>query len=401
MQIKLRWRIGKCKMFWFSEGRTKTKSMDISVELCDRGKQNNRLHRCVYQTLATRFCDLLEKKGWDLPVHPPSVFATSPSFSRQTVSEDRQVSQRKVDSDSRRESEGKRRKDKDKFESWSEIVKCARTVILVRCVFDEIYIKPSIRKRGNHMIRKSVDQPEKAAKTILALMVCCSVGGPTFVARLIPMHTLKHEFLSEQLEKLLHIIHDSGGFVFLLMSDNLRCNQSTFNESHKKYETVKEWPRNHPIPNSEFNLLFLLYDPTHLLKNIRNNWITEKTQTLRFTDPDTVKIVETRWRDLIEIYKEESQTIIKNTKFDYSILYPTNLEKQKVHLACNIFNEKTSVELLCRENTDTAVFVEAVTKLWNILNIKNPNTDKRLNDPHRMKFETPKLSEIGIFAENG
>ena len=112
-------------------------------------------------------------------------------------------------------------------------------------------------------------------------------------------------------------------------------------------------------------------------KNIRNNWITEKTQTLRFTDPDTGKTLEARWRDLIKIYKEESETIIKNTKLDYSTLYPTNLEKEKVHLACNIFNEKTSVELLCRGNTDAAVFVEAVTKLWNILNIKNSNADKR------------------------
>ena len=125
------------------------------------------------------------------------------------------------------------------------------------------------------------------------------------------------------------------------------------------------------------------------MKNIRNNWITEKTQTLRFTDPDTGKTVEARWRDLIEIYKEELENIIKKTKLDFSTLYPTNLEKQKVRLACNIFNEKTSVELLCRGNTDTAVFVEAVTKLWDTLNIKNPDADKRLNDPHRMKFETP------------
>ena len=92
---------------------------------------------------------------------------------------------------------------------------------------------------------------------------------------------------------------------------------------------------------------------------------------------------------MIKIYKEESETTVKNTKLVYSSLYPTNLEKQKARLAWNVFNEKTSAELLCRGKTDTAVFVEAVTKLWNILNIKNPNKDKRLNDPHRRKFETP------------
>ena len=30
-----------------------------------------------------------------------------------------------------------------------------------------------------------------------------------------------------------------------------------------------------------------------------------------------------------------------------------------------------------------------MTKLWNILNIKHPNKDKRLNDPNRRKFDSP------------
>ena len=31
--------------------------------------------------------------------------------------------------------------------------------------------------------------------------------------------------------------------------------------------------------------LFLFYDPTHLFKNVRNNWLTEKTQSLDLHDP--------------------------------------------------------------------------------------------------------------------
>ena len=42
-------------------------------------------------------------------------------------------------------------------------------------------------------------------------------------------------------------------------------------------------------PNSEFDLLCLLNYPTHLLKNIWNNWEVEKTQTLCFTDAALVK----------------------------------------------------------------------------------------------------------------
>ena len=180
----------------------------------------------------------------------------------------------------------------------------------------------------------------------------------------------------------------------MYMSDNLRCNQSTFSDYHNTYGTVEEWFVNHPIPNNVFLILFLLYNPTHLLKNIHNNCVSEKSKILIFTDPDTGKTVVPKWKDLIEIYRDESQSYIKYTKLDYASLYPTNFEKQKVHLACNIFNEKTSAELQCHGNIDTAVFIEAVTKLWNNVNVKQPNQDKRLNDPDRKFLESSDDSRL-------
>ena len=208
-----------------------------------------------------------------------------------------------------------------------------------KVLIDEIHIKPSIRYRGNHIIGNSVDHPEKPAKTILALMVCCMMGRPSFVARLIPVHTLTHEFLHKQTERLLEIIHDCGGFVYLVMTDNLQCNQSMFKAFYEKYGTANEWSINHPVLNPHFLILFMLYDPTHLLKIVHNNWVTEKTQILLFPDSDTGKMIEARWRDLIELYKEETESMVKLSKLDYSTLYPNNFEKQKVHLAYNAFNE--------------------------------------------------------------
>ena len=60
---------------------------------------------------------------------------------------------------------------------------------------DEMHIRPAIRYQGNHVIGFSVDEPTKAAKTILARMVCPILGGPAVVARLIPVFSLKHELL--------------------------------------------------------------------------------------------------------------------------------------------------------------------------------------------------------------
>ena len=143
-----------------------------------------------------------------------------------------------------------------------------------------------------------------AAKAILARRAFCLMGGSIFVARLTLVHSLEYEFLSKQLEQFLDIIHHCGRFVFLFMS-HLLCNQGRFNNCNKKYGTTKEWSNNHPIQNSEFNFLFSLYNPMHFLKRIRNNWVTEKTQALCFTDPDAGKTAEAQWKRLIKFYQEQ------------------------------------------------------------------------------------------------
>ena len=53
----------------------------------------------------------------------------------------------------------------------------------------------------------------------------------------------------------------------------------------------------------------------------------------------------------------------------------------------NIFNEKTVAVLKESDKTGTMIFVELVTCLINILNVKSPDVGYRLNDPDRKVFE--------------
>ena len=52
----------------------------------------------------------------------------------------------------------------------------------------------------------------------------------------------------------------------------------------------------------EFPFPYTLYDPTHLFKNIKNNWVTEKMKTLNFTDPSSGQIVSAKWSHLVDIF---------------------------------------------------------------------------------------------------
>ena len=58
---------------------------------------------------------------------------------------------------------------------------------------------------------------------------------------------------------------------------------------------------------------------------------------------------------MIEVYKEESKTTMKKTSFNYFPFVTTSFVKQKICLALNTFNEKTSAELLWRGTIDAAV----------------------------------------------
>ena len=162
--------------------------------------------------------------------------------------------------------------------------------------FDEIHIKPGLHCQGKYVLGEAVNQDSHCPATkILAIMVNPSFGAPAFVARLIPVHNIQADFLYDQLTLLITTIHDVGGFVYALMSDNLRVNQKTFRLFHENFSSRNIYSI--PVPNEVFRDLYILYDPTHLFKNIRNNWVTEKTQTLEFWLPDTDdKVLVTRYR---------------------------------------------------------------------------------------------------------
>ena len=110
---------------------------------------------------------------------------------------------------------------------------------------------------------------------------------------------------------------------------------------------------------------------------------------LEFKDPDSGKVVHARWSDLKSIYKEEMDNSVKRTKLDYQTLYPNNFEKDKVSLILNVFHEKTVTALKQKKLYDTAIFIEKVMKIWNILNVKSPWDGKNLNDPDRFPIKDP------------
>ena len=106
------------------------------------------------------------------------------------------------------------------------------------------------------------------------------------------------------------ITHKAGGFVFGVVTDNLSVNQKAFKTLREKYKPRTICSIDHLIENKHFSDMHLFYDTTHLMKNIRNNWITEKTKTLEFLDPYTHEKIIAKWADIVYINKVEENNFV-------------------------------------------------------------------------------------------
>ena len=142
-----------------------------------------------------------------------------------------------------------------------------RTCVLL---LDEVYVKSVLQYLGGEVFGQATNDPSKPANTILSYMVVCMFGGPRFLCKMLPVRRLGADYLFDQTNLLLNNLKESGANVIAIICDGNKVNQALF----KKFDSIRPWRTK--------NNLFLLFDYVHLLKNIRNNWITEPTQELQF-----------------------------------------------------------------------------------------------------------------------
>ena len=168
--------------------------------------------------------------------------------------------------------------------------------------------------------------------------------------------SLSGQMLYDVLLFLICVVHDNDGRVFLCRSDNYKANISTFNMFHSVFKSLNGFSIEHPLSDHDRMILFLLYDWVHILKTLRNNWFTEKMQKLKFYDIQTGKERFAEWKHIKKIYREEENCIVKQTTLTYAAIFPSSFDKQKVHLALCVFNEKPVAALKMRGHNSTAEF---------------------------------------------
>jgi len=251
-------------------------------------------------------------------------------------------------------------------------------------MFDEIYIKPSQRLRGGHNIGKAVDAPSEKAQTVLAIMLKPLRGGSAFMARLIPVYSLKANFLLQAIDEVNSMIENNGGQVLATICDNNFINQQCYRSMSTSEMFLGRFP-------SSTSTVTLLYDTVHLIKSFRNNWITEGRQELRYSAWDNGNrcTYKAKWSDVTNLWREEQHNVIRETPLTYQACFPAPIERQKVGLVNAVFNDKTVAASKLSGKKETWTLLMMITRLWKIVNVKHPLSHTRLNDPHRRPISSP------------
>ena len=131
-------------------------------------------------------------------------------------------------------------------------------------------------------------------------------------------------------------------------------------------------------PHDDDRPWFHLFDPVHLLKRIRDNWITEKLQQLELIPGKIAK-----WKDITDAAKKENNNLLKTTGLYNAALRPSTFERQNVKHVLAIFNEKVVAQLHLNGHEDTALTVKLICDWFAFRNVCSLGEEKRFNDENK------------------
>ena len=90
--------------------------------------------------------------------------------------------------------------------------------------------------------------------------------------------------------------------------------------------------------------ILLLFDYVHLIKCVRNNWLSEKCGEILYED-EAGQQQTAKWSHLKHLLTAEKQSMMKLSKLNYVSVYPKPVERQNVKFCLNVFCDETVVAL--------------------------------------------------------
>ena len=138
---------------------------------------------------------------------------------------------------------------------------------------DEVSIRPTVAFSGGALSRKAVNDPDTKATPMLCVMMKCLHRGPSIMVSVTPVNKLTAAFQFSRVKQAAVVVEEAGGTVLGSITDNHKINQQYCRMFERPIESDCPATAKHLLDHSR--IWCLLFDTVHLLKCIRNNWISE------------------------------------------------------------------------------------------------------------------------------
>ena len=267
-------------------------------------------------------------------------------------------------------------------------------------MFDEMYLQKGTQYQGGKML--GADEMGNLYKGIVCFMIVGLKKNVPLMVKATPECKISGKWLVEQIVPLLKDLRTVGLKVRAVVADNHSSNVSCFNKLGKKYGKQNEY-----FINFEGQKMYLFYDATHLVKNIRNNLFAKTKfdftsfEFCNFLDDIKVPAGRVQWGLIHAVYdrdQTQNANLRKAHKLSYRALHPGN-NKQDVPLALAVFDESTSAGMKSYfpARRDASGFLDVIRTWWLISNSKQRwHTNNYLGDA--IISEDGKIDFLNAFA---
>ena len=268
--------------------------------------------------------------------------------------------------------------------------------INVILMIDEIYIASRPESTGGRV--SGLTEDGETANTALCFMVRSLTSKYRDIIGIYPIKTLTSDALNDYYIDVMRLLYEVGLNVVAILVDNHPVNRRFF-----LYNLCAgEWK---PYIQNPFtgNKVYLVFDPTHNIKNLYNNLLSRKI----FECPSYEMIFEKETKlcydDVRSVYEMETTKPLKLAhKLDLTVLQPHNLQKTSVKLADSFFHESTINALITYGYRDSADVLTVFRKVWDILNVKTTSAGfhkRNFNKEPITHLNDPKMIYLRKFRE--
>ena len=198
-------------------------------------------------------------------------------------------------------------------------------------------------------------------------------------------------------DRIVFLLHEVGFNVVGLSVDNAATNRKFYRDF------LCEGSLKTSISNSYTGgEIFLIFDPTHVIKNIYNNLLTRKIFRLPALHTLVPKPLTAKFSDVVAVYNNECHKPLRIAhKLSETVLNPKTIEKVNVKLALSVFDESTIAALNHYGFSETAAVLKLFTKFWFILNVSTPSIGKHKRDIVRDPVRSPEDWKLEFILDFG